>query len=100
MGLVGADREQHEVRLAGEMAVQAIGDTGPLLVEGVVEHDDAAFGQGRIGHGEVVRRGLGGVAAIDADEAQRSLRQPHQVGAGELKRVALVQHQARIVGVT
>jgi len=53
------------------MAMQAIGDAGHWLVEGVVEHDDAALGQGRVGHGKIVRRGLGGVAAIDADEAQR-----------------------------
>jgi hypothetical protein len=59
-----------------------------------------AFGQGRIGHGEIVRRGLCGVAAVDADEAQRTVRQPHQIGAGEIHRIALMQHQACIVGVT
>jgi hypothetical protein len=45
-----------------------------------------------------VRSDLGRVAAIDADQAQGSFRQPHQVGGGKTQRAALVQHQARAVG--
>ncbi len=78
IGLVGADREGNEVGPALEVAAHAVADARPLLVEHVVDHDDAALGDRRFRRGQVMRRDLGGVATIDADEAQRAFRQPRR----------------------
>src|ERR1700754_143769 len=39
------------------------------------------------------------MATIDADETQRTTSQLHQTRGRQIHRVALVQHQARVIGV-
>ena len=65
--------------------MDAVGDARPSFVEDVVDNDDPALGQGALGRREIVNGMLWRVAAVDADQAQRPLGQPHEIGGGQVE---------------
>ena len=85
VSLVGAECERHQVRPFGEKAMDAVGDARSSFVEDVVDNDDPALGQGALGRREIVNGMLWRVAAVDADQAQRPLGQPHEIGGGQVE---------------
>ena len=90
-GLVGASCERQNTTRLAKVTVNALGDTGPHLVEVIVENNDAPGCECFHSYRQVVSSVFSCMAAIDTDKPLRASRESFQRRPMELATIRLLR---------
>lgn len=93
-GFACADGEGNDQARLGKVAMDAIGDAGPLFIEAIVEDDDSALGQCAFRGGQIMGGDFSRVPAVDADQTEGTAAKLKQMRGGQLGRVSLMNDEA------